>query len=364
MKKGKINIIILVITIIIAYTNVIVYADNIDKEKSERAYDEYIKSGTVSIRFTDDTMVVYKDNISKNTFNVTILAKHNSDMVFDATDKCTIDSSDTDIAEISNGVITTKKEGSVTLTAKYGECVAKCVVDVKLVKLRDLLVSSNNIEIINGETCKLESIAEFTEVGRKIVTSGCKWESSNKNVAEVFVRENDKVEIVSKGRGKATITAYYGGLSATASVEVTKNDTTDVLPTTIPVGVNNTIVFKIGNPVFSINKVEREIDAGKNTTPLVIEQRTLIPIRAIIEGLGGTVLWSEQDEMIVINLADKNIKLWVNSKQAKVNEESATLDVAPQIINGRTMIPLRFIGESLGMKVYWEEETKKVTLTN
>jgi len=119
----------------------------------------------------------------------------------------------------------------------------------------------------------------------------------------------------------------------------------------------------------SVNDVEKEIDPGRGTKPLIIKEweRTVVPIRSLVETLGGKISWEEKSKKVDIELKDKRISLWINNPKASVNGNTVWIDdenhnVKPIIINGRTMIPLRFIGENLGSTVIWKEETKSIIL--
>ena len=54
---------------------------------------------------------------------------------------------------------------------------------------------------------------------------------------------------------------------------------------------NPTIVLQIDHPLMTINGVDTEIDQGRGTTPTIVEGRTLLPLRAVVEGMGGTLIW-------------------------------------------------------------------------
>ena len=94
-----------------------------------------------------------------------------------------------------------------------------------------------------------------------------------------------------------------------------------------------------------------------------VNGRTLVPMRKIFEELESTVQWTAKTKTITANRGTKKITLVVGSKTATVNGQKITLDVAPQIINGRTLVPLRFISEALGAKVDWNNQTKTVHIT-
>ncbi len=111
-----------------------------------------------------------------------------------------------------------------------------------------------------------------------------------------------------------------------------------------------------------------DIDKRENKTltieaaPYVTQGRTMVPVRVIAESFGAQVGW--EDPVVTITKDATEIKLTVGSPAAVVNGESVTLDVAPEVINGRTFVPMRFIGESLGYTVKWVASTERVLVTD
>jgi len=129
------------------------------------------------------------------------------------------------------------------------------------------------------------------------------------------------------------------------------------------------IVLQIGNPVMYVNDIPYEIDPGRGTTPTIIQgwNRTVVPIRAIVEKLGGNVSWSDSDKVATILLQGKIIKLQIGNNIAVVDGKNVPIDkdnplVKPLIINDRTMVPLRFVAEQLGCNVLWDGAIKKITI--
>jgi hypothetical protein len=105
-----------------------------------------------------------------------------------------------------------------------------------------------------------------------------------------------------------------------------------------------------------------------DSPPVIVEGRTLVPIRPIVEKLGGTVGWDSIERKVTITLGDKTLELWIGKNTAKVNGTTVLIDssntkVVPQIISERTMLPVRFVAESLGAKVDWDGTAKKITIT-
>jgi hypothetical protein len=129
------------------------------------------------------------------------------------------------------------------------------------------------------------------------------------------------------------------------------------------------IVLQPDNPIMYVNGVQQEIDPGRGTKPVIIPKwsRTVVPIRAIVEALGGTIGWDGTERKVTINLHDNEIMLWIGNPVAGVNGASVYIDennhsVKPIIINDRTMLPLRFVAESLGCTVDWDPVTRTITI--
>lgn len=100
-----------------------------------------------------------------------------------------------------------------------------------------------------------------------------------------------------------------------------------------------------------------------DTPPQIVNSRTLVPVRKIFEALGGQVDWDDKTKTATSVLNGVKIVLTIDNKIAKKNDEQITLDVPPQIIGSRTLVPVRFIGEASGAKVDWDNNTKTVLIT-
>jgi len=124
------------------------------------------------------------------------------------------------------------------------------------------------------------------------------------------------------------------------------------------------LILHIGSSTFTANEMPLTLDSP----PVIKNGRTLVPIRAIIESLGGTVGWDGASRKAAVTLGDTSIELWIGKNIARVNGKNTPIDsantkVVPEIINSRTMLPLRFISENLGCSVSWEDATKTITIT-
>jgi len=108
-----------------------------------------------------------------------------------------------------------------------------------------------------------------------------------------------------------------------------------------------------------------------DSPPVIEDGRTLAPVRAIVEALGYVVAWDSTTQVVDIYEYETQalrISMKIGSKKVKVATaiwgvmDEVTLDVPAKIINGRTMVPVRFIAETLGCKVNWDASTKTVDI--
>jgi len=149
-------------------------------------------------------------------------------------------------------------------------------------------------------------------------------------------------------------------VEATDNLENATKKTYNVTYT--PVSATSIIIaLQIDNPEITINGISKKIDA-QGSKPIIKNGRTLLPIRVLIESLGGIVEWNAKEQKVTITLNGHSIILWIGKDIVLVNGSKVKLDVAPMIINGRTYLPLRFISENLGASVDWDETTKTVTI--
>lgn len=96
--------------------------------------------------------------------------------------------------------------------------------------------------------------------------------------------------------------------------------------------------------------------------PKIIENRTMVPLRAIFEALGSKVIWQADTKTIYATKGSTIIILQIDNKIAFVNNNQVQLDVSPLIIEERTLVPTRFIAEALGAEVKWDGDNNMVII--
>jgi acyl-CoA thioesterase-1 len=98
--------------------------------------------------------------------------------------------------------------------------------------------------------------------------------------------------------------------------------------------------------------------------PQVINGRTLVPMRKIFEELGAAISWDDATKTVTAIKGDIVIQLTIGNKKVNVNGVDQVLDVPGTIVNGRTMVPLRFVSEGLKSKVDWDSRTRTVVIVD
>jgi len=99
-----------------------------------------------------------------------------------------------------------------------------------------------------------------------------------------------------------------------------------------------------------------------DTPPVIKDGRTLIPVRAISEAMGATVEYNAEEKIVIITKDDKIITFNLAENKVYVGEDEAAIDVPAEVMNNRTMVPLRFIAENLGLTVEYDTETQTIQI--
>ena len=108
---------------------------------------------------------------------------------------------------------------------------------------------------------------------------------------------------------------------------------------------------------------------GQKVEPKIMNDRTMVPMRKIFEVLGAEVSWNGEEKIITANTENSQIILQIDHEKAVVKPTSGeeveiVLDAVPVIYEDRTLVPVRFIAESLNKKVDWDAENKTVIIVD
>ena len=97
---------------------------------------------------------------------------------------------------------------------------------------------------------------------------------------------------------------------------------------------------------------------------IIIEGRTMVPVRGVFENFGFDVEWDGATKTATLSDDDTVIIMTNGEKSFTLNDEVVTPDVPQQIVEGRFMLPLRAVGEAIGAEVHWDAATKTASLNN
>ena len=125
------------------------------------------------------------------------------------------------------------------------------------------------------------------------------------------------------------------------------------------------LIFGITSNVFAENTIKVKIDGKMQSydqPPVLINNSTMVPMRGIFETLGAKVLWDEATKTVTATKKDIVVKLVLNQDIAFINGKSVKLAAKAQIMNNRTMVPLRFVSEALNANIEWDQATYTVTI--
>lgn len=124
-------------------------------------------------------------------------------------------------------------------------------------------------------------------------------------------------------------------------------------------GAPTEIILQIGNPVLTKNGEEIPLDVPA----MLMDSRTMVPFRAICEALGATVEWDDPTQTVTVVKEETTLELQIGNPIIKKNGKNKVLDVPAQLVDERTLVPVRAVAEGLGAIVEWDDPTQTVTIT-
>ncbi|ASA24504.1 stalk domain-containing protein [Paenibacillus donghaensis] len=116
--------------------------------------------------------------------------------------------------------------------------------------------------------------------------------------------------------------------------------------------------MSIGSKSLLLNGTKQAIDVA----PIEKDGTTYVPIKVVMDAFGGTAMWDQTAKKIMVLRGAKAMDLTVNKKDYTLNGKRQSAEVSPIILQSRTLVPLRLVSEQLGLQVKWEQKTKTVTI--
>lgn len=248
-------------------------------------------------------------------------------------------------ANILNGLsylsLTPGKYNLSVITDK-GENINKEINVADLSAYTKFNIDTKNKIIKRGMTLSLDSKGEYK--GRKIKISPRVINYSFEDMTASVDPNTFNINIQDYGRNPKII-AKLGDKTSTLSLydENTK-----------------LIKMKINDVNYSINGEGKKMDAK----PFIKNDRTLVPLRFIVEAIGGEVNWDNDNRLVTVNSKGKNIELPIDSKTIKIDGKDVNIDQAAIIKGDRTFVPIRFIAENLDMVVNYINDTREIEISS
>lgn len=100
-----------------------------------------------------------------------------------------------------------------------------------------------------------------------------------------------------------------------------------------------------------------------DAAPYIVNGRTLVPVRYLADELGAQTAWNGTTQTVTVTEGNTTITLVIGSTTLTVNGTASPMDVAPVISNGRTYLPARYVAQALGATVSWDPTSQTVTIT-
>jgi len=215
-------------------------------------------------------------------------------------------------------------------------------------------------------------------------------DSHNKSVLEIklesfdawFSFQKDSFQIQS-GEKETVVISFHvqniqPGKPVSSHFTIISNDPTNKeveIPITLLIKPNELIIqLQIGNSLAYVqepgekNRKPIRLDAP----PTIVNGRTVVPLRFLAETFGAEVRWLQKEEEIQMRYEEMLIHLWLHRKYGRTYDalieqpntmpEKVSLQAPPCVMNGRTMVPLRFIGETFGASLDWDAASQTITL--
>ena len=256
-----------------------------------------------------------------------------------------------EICEQFGAIVDFKDNNQMTITTKDGAIIKLFPNDLIMYKNEDAILLDHAPQLENKEL--MVSPASLSE----ILSCPIGWDSTDGRVSIIKDTEEYTLLYTPDGRSRSILSERRfeklaeGWYESPVKSTPISNVNMDVATAT-KTSVKNISVYLNGE------KIEFDVQ------PQIINGRTMVPMRKIFEQLGATVEWEQTTKTITGKKEDTTIVMQINNNELSVNDNTSTLDVAPIVIDGRTLVPVRAIAESFGIDVLWYGDIKTVAIYN
>ncbi|MDD2225230.1 MAG: copper amine oxidase N-terminal domain-containing protein [Candidatus Shapirobacteria bacterium] len=199
-------------------------------------------------------------------------------------------------------------------------------------------------------------VLTFTGVGSAFAASPIDDESINGGDKDTILKD-PSLSITNR---HDAVFKKLGIVASTASAETQEQVKTDQ-------GVS--MVLQIDNSAYFVSSAGDSVEAGvwkkNDTAPVIINNRTMVPLRLISETLGADVNWNSETNSITVKKDNKEINVQIGSDLMLINDQKSTKEItldSPPVVdqNNRTLVPVRAIAEAFEKSVIWDQATNSI----
>jgi|SRR5450756_2434828 len=188
----------------------------------------------------------------------------------------------------------------------------------------------------------------------KSTNSGSSWSAINNGLTSL--------DVESLAVDSGTPQTIYAGTDSGGIFKL-QMDSSETIAAPSTATITRVIQLTIGSRTMRANGSSTILEAA----PVILNSRTFLPIRAVVEAAGGTIAWEAAAQKVTIVRKGTTLSLWIGKNTANLNGKSVKIDtnakVVPIIVSGRTLLPLRFVAEALALDVGWDSKTQVITIT-
>ncbi|MGB9886591.1 MAG: copper amine oxidase N-terminal domain-containing protein [Moorellales bacterium] len=220
-----------------------------------------------------------------------------------------------------------------------------------------------------GEGDRNVNLKRWLAVGLSLgVVLGGWWWYGGKGMAQTPAPGSEADPLISRSYLENYVSQRCGALetqvaqlsSRVASLEQQVKELRQRLEASTPPSAGgHTLVLRVGSTTAQLDGQSRSLEQA----PYLLGGTVMVPFRFIGEALGAGVSWEAQTKRIAYRLGSTVVGLEVGQSWVEVNGSRRELEVAPRLVGGTTMVPLRVIAEYLGARVQWNPQRKEVTIS-
>lgn len=198
------------------------------------------------------------------------------------------------------------------------------------------------VSVANSDNGSVKASQSEASAGSFITITAVPKDGYKVGTVTVTYKNGNKVTVTNAGDNQYTFTMPDSNVTVKATF-IKADGTTDS---------TKAVVMHIGSK--TVAAYGKTINS--DVAPLIINNRTMVPIRVVTETLGGTAEWNANAKTVTLAIDGKTIQMTIGVTLEKYG-------VAPIIIDGRTYVPIRFVAEELGATVDWNENAQEIVIT-